>query len=200
MLQSVVDESSRLTRLVENLLDMARLDSGTVSINRQWQVLEEIVGVALESVKRELSSYRVQVSIPADFPMLNLDGFLIERVFVNLLENASRYTPVGSQIEIAAAAKDRRAEIRISDDGPGIPAGSEDKIFDKFFRGSTVAPDGRRGVGLGLAICRAIVEAHGGKITVRNRAEGGVQFIISLPRDEAPPVVELEVEGTTAGT
>ncbi len=198
MLQSVVDESSRLTRLVENLLDMARLDTGTVSINRQWQVLEEIVGVSLESVKRELSSYRVQVSIPADFPMLNLDGFLMERVFVNLLENASRYTPIGSQIEIVAAANDRRAEIRISDDGPGIPAGSEDKIFDKFFRGSTVAPDGRRGVGLGLAICRAIVEAHGGKISVRNRSEGGAQFTISLPRDEAPPVVELEVEGTPA--
>jgi two-component system, OmpR family, sensor histidine kinase KdpD len=198
LLQSVVDESGRLTRLVENLLDMARLDSGTVSINRQWHVLEEIVGVALEDVKRELLNYRIKVTIPADFPLLNIDGFLMERVFVNLLENASRYTPVGSQIEITAIAKSQNAEIRVADNGPGLPSGSEVKIFDKFFRGSMVAPDGRRGVGLGLAICRAIVEALGGEITARNRAQGGAEFIVSLPRDEPPPEVVIEPEGASS--
>jgi two-component system sensor histidine kinase KdpD len=198
LLQSVVDESDRLTRLVENLLDMARLDSGTVSVNKQWHVLEEIVGVALEDVKRELLNYRVAVSIPIDFPLLNIDGFLIERVFVNLLENASRYTPIGSQIEITATSNSRSAEIRVADNGPGLPPGSEDKIFDKFFRGSMIAPDGRRGVGLGLAICRAIVEALGGKINARNRSQGGAEFIISLPRDEPPPEVVVEPEGASS--
>ena len=198
LLQSIVDESGRLTRLVENLLDMARLDSGSVSINPQWHVLEEIVGVALEGVKREISNYQVRVVIPPDFPLLNFDGFLMERVFVNLLENASRYTPAGSQIEITAMATGHDAQIRVTDDGPGLPPGSEDKIFDKFFRGSMVAPDGRRGVGLGLAICRAIVEAHGGKITARNRLQGGAEFVVSLPRDEAPPKIVLEAEGVPA--
>lgn len=191
-LQTLVDESRRLTRLVENLLDMARLDSGAVALNRQWNVLEEIVGVALNAVKREVRDFVVRVDIPADFPLLNIDGFLIEQVLVNLLENASRYTPIGSEIEITAAAKVKRAEIRIADNGPGLPSGSEEKIFDKFFRGSTITPDGRRGVGLGLAICRAIVEAHGGAITAANRPKGGAEFVISLPCTETPPNIEAE--------
>ena len=99
-LQTIVEESRRLRDLVENLLDMARLDSGSVVLNRQWHVLEEIVGVALNAVKRELKDHEVRVTIPPDFPLLNIDGFLMEQVLVNLLENASRYTPAGSQIEI----------------------------------------------------------------------------------------------------
>jgi two-component system sensor histidine kinase KdpD len=199
-LHTLVDESRRLTRLVENLLDMARLDSGTIALNRQWNVLEEIVGVALNAVKREVREFVVRVDIPADFPLLNIDGFLMEQVLVNLLENASRYTPIGSEIEIAAVAKSNRAEIRIADNGPGVPPGSEEKIFDKFFRGSTITPDGRRGVGLGLAICRAIVEAHGGVITAANRAEGGALFVISLPSTETPPHIEAEATTDSAIT
>jgi two-component system sensor histidine kinase KdpD len=197
-LHTLVDESRRLTRLVENLLDMARLDSGAVALHRQWNVLEEIVGVALNAVKREIRDFVVRVDIPADFPLLNIDGFLIEQVLVNLLENASRYTPIGSEIEIAAVAKSNRAEIRIADNGPGLPPGSEEKIFDKFFRGSTITPDGRRGVGLGLAICRAIVEAHGGVITAANRPEGGALFVISLPCTETPPHIEAEATTDSA--
>jgi two-component system sensor histidine kinase KdpD len=192
-LQTIVEESRRLARLVENLLDMARLDSGSIALNRQWHVLEEIVGVALNAVKRELKDHEVRVAIPADLPLLNVDGFLIEQLLVNLLENASRYTRAGSLIDIMAIAKDKRAEIRIADNGPGLPAGSEEKVFDKFFRGSTVAPDGRRGVGLGLAICQAIVEAHGGKITASNRRAGGAEFVVSLPCTETPPRVDVEL-------
>jgi two-component system sensor histidine kinase KdpD len=191
-LQTLVDESRRLTRLVENLLDMARLDSGAVVLNRQWHVLEETVGVALHAVKRDLKDYNIQVTIPPDFPLLKIDGFLIEQVLVNLLENASRYTPIGSEIEITAVAKPKLVEIHIADNGPGIPTGSEKKIFDKFFRGASVTPDGRRGVGLGLAICRSIVEAHGGQISVHNRTIGGADFVVSLPTDETPPKIETE--------
>ena len=198
LLQSVVDESRRLTRLVENLLDMARLDSGSVALNRQWHVLEEIVGVALEAVKRELREHQVRVAIPADFPLLKIDGFLMEQVFVNLLENASRYTPAGSEIEISARAIGNRVEIRVADNGPGLPAGSEASIFDKFFRGATVAPDGRRGVGLGLAICRAIVEAHGGRIAAANRPQGGAEFVITLTQTETPPRIVPEMDAVSA--
>jgi two-component system sensor histidine kinase KdpD len=191
-LQTIVDESRRLTRLVENLLDMARMDSGSLVLNRQWHVLEEIVGIALNSVKRQLKEHEIQITIPADFPLLNVDGFLMEQVIVNLLENATRYTPPDSKIEITARSKVKFAEIRVADDGPGLPPGSEHKVFDKFFRGATVAPDGRRGVGLGLAICRAIVEAHGGKITAANRDDGGAEFTIRLPSSETPPRIDVE--------
>jgi two-component system, OmpR family, sensor histidine kinase KdpD len=198
LLQSIVDESRRLTRLVENLLDMARLDSGSIALNRQWQVLEEIVGLALAAARRELAEHQVRVTISDDFPLLNVDGFLIEQLLVNLLENASRYTPAGSEIEITASFGDRSAAIRVFDNGPGLPAGSESKVFDKFFRGSAVAPDGRRGVGLGLAICRAIAEAHGGRISARNPPEGGAEFIVVLPRTEPPPEIVPEPEIVSA--
>jgi two-component system sensor histidine kinase KdpD len=198
LLQSVVDESQRLNRLVENLLDMARLDSGTVALNRQWHVLEEIVGLALEAVKREIDEHQVRVQIPTEFPLLKVDGLLFEQVLVNLLENAVRYTPAGSTIEISAQANQSRAEIRMADDGPGLPPGSEAKVFDKFFRGAALSPDGRRGVGLGLAICRAIVEAHGGRITAANRSQGGTEFVIALPITETPPRVEAEAVSATA--
>jgi two-component system sensor histidine kinase KdpD len=199
-LQTIVEESGRLTRLVENLLDMARLDAGSIALNKQWHVLEEIVGIALNSAKRELQHHKVRVTISADFPLLNIDGFLIEQVLVNLLENASRYTPSGSEIEITAASKERTVEIRVADNGPGLPPGSEEKIFDKFFRGASVSPDGRRGVGLGLAICQAIVDAHGGKIVAANRREGGAEFTTILPSTETPPRIDAEIAAATAQT
>jgi two-component system sensor histidine kinase KdpD len=192
LLQSIVDESRRLTRLVENLLDMARLDAGQIALNRQWHVLEEIVGLALAGVRRDLEGRDVRVVIPSTMSLLSVDALLLEQVFVNLFENAARYSPAANPIEITAAMAGNAAEIRVRDHGPGIPAGAEEKIFDKFFRGGAVAPDGRRGVGLGLAICRAIVAAHGGTIAVTNRAEGGAEFHITLPCNELPPKIRDE--------
>ncbi len=192
LLQTIVDESRRLTRLVDNLLGMARLDSGAVTLNQQWHVLEEVVGVALHTAKRELRRHQVRVRIPANFPLLFIDSFLMEQVFVNLLENAARYTPAGSQIEISANMAPKHAEIRLLDNGPGLPPGSESKIFDRFFRGSSERADGRRGVGLGLAICQTIVRAHRGEIMAANRAEGGAEFRIVLPCDQAPPPIDAE--------
>jgi two-component system sensor histidine kinase KdpD len=192
LLQSAVDESRRLARLLENLLRMARLDAGSVTLNRQWHVLEEVIGLALATVKRELAGHQVHVRIPADFPLLSLDGFLMEQVFVNLLENAARYTPSQSRIEISASKSDRRVKIRFADNGPGLPPGTESDIFDRFFRSSVEPADGRRGVGLGLAICQAVVRAHGGEITALNRPEGGAEFVIELPCDRPPPTVVAE--------
>ena len=192
LLQTVVEESQRLTRLVENLLDMTRLESGAAAPHRQWQVLEEIVGSARHRMRQELRDREVRIEIPADLPLLLVDGLLLEQVLVNLLENAARYTPAGSPLEISADSDAARVVIRIADRGPGLPSGSEERIFDKFFRGTSHVPDGRRGVGLGLAICRGIVRAHGGEIRAANRSGGGAEFVVSLPRDESPPSVVLD--------
>jgi two-component system, OmpR family, sensor histidine kinase KdpD len=192
LLQSIVDESRRLGRLVENLLDMARLDSGSMNVNRQWHVLEEIVGIALRSLSHEISRHNVRVSIPADFPLLNVDGLLIEQLLCNLLENAARYTPANSTIEITAHEANSGVAISVADNGPGLPEGSESAVFEKFFRGASIAPDGRRGVGLGLAICQAIAAAHGGTIAARIRPQGGAEFIVRLPCNETPPRIDIE--------
>ncbi len=192
MLQTLIDESHQVVRLVDNLLEMARLDSGSVKLTLQWHVLEELVGSALHRLRKELSGHTVHVYIPPDFPLLLLDGFLLEQVFVNLLENASRYTPVGTTIDITATVSGKCTEVRIADNGPGLPRGSESKVFDKFFRGSTNPPDGRRGVGLGLAICQGIVTAMGGRITAGNRPQGGAVFVISLACQQQAPRIALE--------
>ncbi len=192
LLRSVVDESNRLTRLVENLLEMTRLESGTVEPNKQWQVLEEITGSALARIRPALMQHILTVSIPPDLPLIFVDGLLLEQVLVNLIENATRYTPSGSKIELTALSLGNRVEIRIADNGPGLPLGSESRIFDKFFRGTMKTTDARRGVGLGLAICQAIVEAHKGKITANNRSGGGAEFVISLPNELPAPLVPME--------
>lgn len=192
LLTGIVEEASRLCRLVNNLLDITRLESGTVRLNLEWHVLEELVGSSLVHLRHELSQHIVRVEIPGDLPLLFLDGILIEQLFVNLLENAARYTPPGTCITITASALRNRVLIRVSDNGPGFPPGTEDQVFEKFFRGKISTPDGRRGVGLGLAICKSIVQAHGGQITAGNRAEGGAEFAISLPCENQPPQVIID--------
>jgi len=201
LLQTVVDESHRLTRLVDNLLDMTRLESGSVAVNKQWHVLEEIVGSARTRLRRELEGRIVGVHIPSDLPLLNLDSILMEQVLVNLLENAARYTPASAKIEITARGRDGGVEIRVADTGPGLPAGSEAKVFDKFFRGAGLgSADGRRGAGLGLAICKAIIQAHGGEIRAGNRPTGGAEFVITLPCEETAPEVLLDEAPATTGS
>ncbi|MGE3807071.1 MAG: DUF4118 domain-containing protein [Gemmataceae bacterium] len=193
LLQSIIDEARRLSRLVDNLLDMTRLDTGgALALDRQWHVLEEILGLARTRLRRELAQHQILIDVPLELPLLSVDGSLMEQLFVNLLENASRYTPPASLIEIKAQRVGKLIEIRVCDNGPGLPVGSEEKVFDKFYRGGTNTVDGRRGVGLGLAICRAIVQAHGGRIRARNRPQGGCEFIIELPCAEEAPKVPLD--------
>jgi two-component system sensor histidine kinase KdpD len=137
------------------------------------------------------------VRIPSDLPLIWAASELIERVLVNILENAVRYTPAETPIEISAAQVDQRVEIRVADYGPGLPLKRESQIFEKFYRGKSVVADGQRGVGLGLAICRTIVQAHGGEITAENRPLGGAEFLISLPCIATSSVVTLN-EGATS--
>jgi two-component system sensor histidine kinase KdpD len=188
----------RMNSQVANLLDMARLQSGQVQVDRQWLPLEEAVGGALRAMRGTLDPARVAVALPPDLPLLQVDPALFERVLCNLLENAVKYTPPGSPIQIAAANVGDRVRITVDDHGPGLPKGREEAIFQMFERGrrESATP----GVGLGLAICRAIVEAHGGAIRGETRAEGGARFTIELPRGEPPALEAAEVEPSRAAS
>jgi two-component system sensor histidine kinase KdpD len=127
----------------------------------------------------------VDVKLPSDLPLVPVDAILIEQVFVNLLENAAKYTPAGTPIELAAAARDGEVVVEVADRGPGVPAGEEERVFEKFFRLPGSA--GAGGVGLGLTICRGIVTAHGGRMSVENRPGGGAAFRFSIPLGGGPP-------------
>jgi two-component system, OmpR family, sensor histidine kinase KdpD len=186
LLESVRDEAERLNRLVLNLLEMTRLESGAVQIRKDWHSLEEVIGAALGRVGKRLADRRVTTRVPPELPLVAMDDVLIEQLLVNLLDNATKYTPPGSPIQILATATDRAVTVEIADHGPGLPPGQEDKVFEKFYR---ARPAGSRGSGLGLAICEGIVRAHGGRIWAHNLAEGGVAFLFSLPITGSPPVV-----------
>ena len=182
--QAIRTSAQRMSALVSNLLDMARLEAGAVQLNKQWQPLEEVVGSALTACEAQLAKRHVQVQLAADLPLLHLDAVLFERVLVNLLENAVKYTPPGTAIEIAARPFSGHVVITVDDHGPGLPAGKEEAIFEKFERGNKESAT--PGVGLGLAICRAIVQAHGGAISGANRERGGARFTITLPQGHPP--------------
>lgn len=184
--QAIRDEAMRTSALVSNLLDMARLQTGSVKISRDWQPLEEVIGVALQSRAHLLANHTVQVRLPADLPLLYFDTVLMERVFCNLLENAAKYTPAGSTITLSAQRDGDWVEIVVEDNGPGLPPGKEETVFAKFSRGrneSTIT-----GVGLGLSIVRAIIEAHDGTIRAENSPAGGARFVIHLPAGEPPEI------------
>lgn len=184
------DEARRMGTLVANLLDMARIQSGGVTLNLQWQLVEETVGSALRACRWQLGARTVDTRIPRGLPLVRFDAVLLERVLCNLLENAGKYTPPGAHVTIAARTEDGRLFVAVCDDGPGLPAGREDALFEKFVRGrqeSSIA-----GVGLGLAICRAIVEAHGGRMRAINRPDAGACFELSLPLGEPPPLPEAD--------
>ena len=173
-----------MAALVNNLLDMARLQSGAVQLNLQWQPLEEVVGTALAVCKPILTGRPLQVRLEEGLPLLRLDAVLIERVLVNLLENAAKYTPAGSALMLSAQVEGDTVQLTLDDHGPGLPRGREEAIFQKFERGQKESATA--GVGLGLAICRAIAQAHGGSIEGATRPDGGARFTLTLPRGEPP--------------
>jgi two-component system sensor histidine kinase KdpD len=191
LLTTVVDESRRLSRMVENLLEMSKLESGSAAPNMQWHVLEELIGAALARTRHDLAMDEVNVKLPEGLPLVRADGILLEQVFINLLENAARYCPPGSRVDITAQVDGSSLVIAVADDGPGLPPGTEERVFEKFFRGEG-HPDARRGSGLGLAICRAIVRLHGGTIKAKNRSPHGAEFTIRLPVAKDAPQVAVK--------
>jgi two-component system sensor histidine kinase KdpD len=188
--EAIYEEGDRLNRLVTNLLDMTRLESGSLQLNRDWQSLEELAGTALGRLEKDLKGRKVVVSIPADLPLVSVDGLLIEQVLVNLLDNTVKYTEPGSPVYVSATAADGMVTVEVADEGPGVPPGSEERVFEKFYR----AGAGPRGSGLGLPICKAVVTAHGGRIWAENRFPRGVAFRFALPLGDGPPAVEDDGE------
>lgn len=188
--QALHEQAARLAGLVGNLLDMARLNAGEVTLRREWQPLEEVVGAGIKLLGSALAEHPVKVILAKDLPLLHFDAVLIERVLCNLLENAAKYSPAGSVIELLAERKGAAVEIMVNDHGAGFPSHRREELFNMFVRGGTAA--GKPGTGLGLAICKAIVEAHGGGIRADNRPEGGACVSFTLPLGN-PPSVEEEL-------
>ena len=181
--ETIREEAERLDRLVTNLLDMTRLESGAVELRRDWDSVEEVIGSALARVESRLGGRRLRTDIAAELPLVRIDAALVEQVLVNLLENALKHTPPGAGIRISARRVGGTIEVSVEDEGPGLPAGQEEKVFQKFHRAG--AGDG--GFGLGLAICRAIVLAHGGRIRAERSGLGGAAFRFTLPASDAAP-------------
>jgi two-component system sensor histidine kinase KdpD len=192
LLDTICTEAERMERLIGNLLDMMKLESGGLALKREWVPLEEIVGSALTRLESRLTGREVLMDLPDNLPLMSVDPVLFEQVFVNLFDNALKYMPMESPIEIRAKAWDHILEVEIADRGPGLPPGGEALVFEKFWRG---AHPGTGGVGLGLPICRGIVQAHGGAITAETRREGGALFRITLPLIEAPATRALANDG-----
>jgi two-component system sensor histidine kinase KdpD len=182
LLESISEEAERLSRLVANLLDITRFESGAVKLRRDLYPLEEIVGAALQRLEAKLEGRAVTTVWPEDLPPVYGDDVLLGQVVLNLVENALKYTPAGTPIELAAEAAGDAIVLEVRDRGPGVVPGEEQHIFEKFYRGTS---RGARGAGLGLAICRAIVQAHRGVIVAFNRAGGGAVFRIRLPLENA---------------
>ncbi|NJL06304.1 MAG: sensor histidine kinase KdpD [Chloroflexaceae bacterium] len=202
LLSTIAEEAERLSRLVQNLLEMTRIESGTIRVNKAWQPLDDVVGAVLSRLTHQLDGRTMTVEIPADLPLVPLDEVLIEQVLINLLDNALKYTPAGSPLELAATVEHdaqgvpTTVVVMLADWGPGLPPGAEQRVFEKFFRADAAASG--RGAGLGLAICQSMVEAHGGRIWAASRSEGGAVFWFSLPLDGSPPLLDApspEVQG-----
>jgi two-component system sensor histidine kinase KdpD len=201
LVESIAEEAGRMNRLVSNLLDMSRLESGALHPSKDWQSVEEVIGAALERLGARLTGRQVDVKLPAGLGLVPLDDVLIEQVVYNLVENAIKYTPPGTPIEIRAESNGREAGIEVLDRGPGLPPGEEQRVFEKFYRAREANRPG--GIGLGLTIARGIVEAHGGSMTAANREGGGAMFRFTLPLEGEPPKIEPEAtvaEATRPGT
>ena len=182
LLENIETEAERLSRLVQNLLEVTRLESGTVRLRKQQVPLEEVVGSALERLEKRLESRKVTVDIPENMPLVPMDAILMEQVFINLMENGFRYTPLESPLEISAVLEEGGAVlVTVADRGPGLKEDELERVFDKFYHDKS-SP----GAGLGLAICRAVVNAHGGRIWAQNRPEHGAVFRFTLPLAASP--------------
>lgn len=194
MVATVCEEAERMERLIGNLLDMTRIESGALSVRREWVPLEEVVGSALTRLESRLARREVRCALPEELPLVEVDPVLIEQVFVNLLENAVKYTPETTPIDVVARALPAPGggvEVTVADRGPGFSEGTEARLFERFYR----APGVVGGVGLGLSISRGIAEAHGGSLTARPRPGGGAEFVLGLPSTGPAPEVPVEAAG-----
>ncbi len=188
---TILQEADRLNRLVQNLLDMTRLEAGALRVRKQWHSLEEVIGGALDRAEKVLGDRGVETSLQDDLPLVPLDAVLVEQVLVNLLENAAKHTPAKSAIRVAARLAGQGVEVEVADRGAGVAPDERERVFEKFHRATGDAP----GAGLGLTICRGIVTAHGGRIWVDAREGGGASFRFTLPIEGEAPKLDAREGG-----
>ncbi len=184
---AIVEEAERLNRLVSNLLDLGRIESGIIRPDKGWYDIGSLVNEVAGRLRPLASRHRLRVEVPDGLPPLQFDYVEIDQVLTNLVENALKYTPEGSEITVSLRLMDDRVEVSVSDNGPGIPANALENVFKPFYQVATAAGQAK-GSGLGLAVARGLVEAHGGGIRAENRLEGGARFVFTLPRAETPVV------------
>src|SRR5438552_265543 len=185
---SIFEQSQQMGGLVGNVLEMTRLEAGAIALNRDWHSMSEIAGAVLRRLQDRLESHPVEVDLPMELPLVRVDAALLGQVPANLLQNAAKHTPPGTRITLRVDRQDDGLLVSVEDAGPGLPAGDPEQLFAKFHRGNTEGTVA--GVGLGLAICRAIVRLHGGRVWAETRAEGGAAFRFTLTLEEAPKVLE----------
>jgi len=196
--ETISEEAERLNRVIGNLLDMTRVDSGSLRVAKEWHSIEEVVGAALTRLESQLAGRAVQLSISADLPLVPMDDVLFEAVVRNLMENAHKYSPRETPIEVSAVIDGSELRLEVRDRGVGLEPGDEKRVFEKFYRGKSSSA--AAGAGLGLAICKGIVEAHGGTISAGNRSGGGAVFTVRLPLGGTPPEIDGEPEEREAET
>ena len=177
-----------LTNLVENLLSVTRIENGTMELRMQPELLDEVFQEALAHLDRHAPEHRITVELGDDLLMARMDARLMVQVVINLVNNAIKYTPPGSNIVLSAARRGDMVEVRVADDGPGVGPEAKSKIFDMFYTANNDRGDGRRGLGLGLSLCRSIVTAHGGTISVEDNAPHGAVFMFTLHSAEVNPI------------
>jgi two-component system sensor histidine kinase KdpD len=182
--RTIAARAQDMSELISNVLDLMRFESGHVPLRRRWETLDDLAGLALSRVAPRLGARRVNLDLPSDLPQLHVDAVLFTQVLVNLLENAAKHTPDGTEIRISATSDDDQVTLVVEDNGPGLPAGDPEPLFAKFQRGRSEGDV--PGAGLGLAICRAVIEAHGGRISAANREGGGARFTVTLPIPDEP--------------
>lgn len=191
MARELNELAGQMSDMVGNLLDMARLQSGRLRLRREWQPIEDVIGTSLRQIRRRHPGRVIRVSVPEDFPLVEFDTVLIERVLCNLLENSIKFAPDG-EILLQTFERGHDVAIAVLDEGVGILAGTEEKIFEPFLQ--VRSESSTHGVGLGLAICRTIVLAHDGRIWAENRREGGARITFTLPKGNAPEAEEAPNE------
>jgi two-component system sensor histidine kinase KdpD len=190
LLETIQEEADHLNRIIRNVLDMMKLESGAVTIKKEWQSLEEIVGLVLNRLSDKLKCYSLTTHLPRSLPLILGDAVLLEQVPMNLFENAIKYTPPSYPLELSASVQGKTILVELADRGPGIPSDQLENIFQKFVRGHLHG----EGAGLGLAICRSIITNHGGRIWAENRPGGGAIFLFTLPIEDQPSIPQQEMD------
>ena len=183
LLDSACSEAERLNRFVGNLLDMTRIEAGAIRLNAELCDVQDLVGCAMAATEQRMGNRSVEIRLSNDLPLVSMDLVLMTQVLVNLLENAHKYAPLESIIEVSASIDNGTLSLEISDRGPGVPEHDLKRVFDKFYR--IPIPEGTGGTGLGLSICKGIVEAHRGSIHAENRSGGGLRIVILLPLEKS---------------